>query len=652
MTTHHWMTPLKGLIRPTRHVLLWQDEEAQSAGRGRRSRRLLPGRRRLWVCDATGKNLVCGPGLDWTDADDLTDKLLRVAEGTASLTVWTVRGWSDLVLTGLAELIESGQYVWRYALLDGARCLFRGQLRGVAVTITSLPCWTGGRWDSWEDCPTSQPAARLLAEIDARPGLVVPPLAGGERLAVATWQTILSVGYSLNIGTTAPTVAGGAKKLWRTWLGPRLWKTDTPPPKRGQKAVPRERCYVAPLPSRPDAAAHAERHVCYGLPREQYVEGRVEGPIYVADVRSAYLLALLAAPMPMAYRDRMANVPPTTLADALCGHTGLALVSVESLVRPWPVRRNRAPGRAVGRYWTWLAGAELASALCMDAVREVHTAWIWSASAAEPGRIKDISEMGGVMRHDGAHGLARAWRGLYSAAVGQFAAWARTWEDVSYPHSFGRWSVWSGADPQTGEICRYRSIAGRVQRLASRGDAPGSVPLMFGCVTAQLRTYLDYLMGLAGPGNVVACMSDALWVTHDGWQSYQRAASAAGGAPDNLSVKAVYDRAWLTGRGRAVVERDGKRYAILSGVPNDLAADDRGRVAWESKEDWPDAQAPRAARGVGSRTVVFDTNKVVKENDFPARPYCPWLVLRDGLLPEELLTPRRAARRVDDDDGG
>lgn len=649
MTRAHWLRPIKGEVGRSRHLLLWQEEDRRGDGRAARARRLTPGRRRMWIVDMRGPKLATSVVSGWEDAAALADRIAGAHPNKGTLTVWTARGWSDLVLTGLAELIDAGIYTWRYANIDGARCLFRGALSGLSTVITSLPCWTGGRWDAWPQCAESDPGRDCVQQ--ARAALLdsSAPLEGDEALALATLVTILSSAWLLGAGNPQPTVASQARRLWQSWLGPRVWREETVAAKKGQKASVKTVCYVGPIPTRPDAAAAAERHVCYGLPREQFASGRYDGQVYVADMANAYLASYLGAPMPLLYADGLRRPSPAALADALCGHTGLALCLLDTDGYPYPVRRARKPGRAVGRYWTWLCGTELAQALCHEYVREVESAWLWHADLVPGEKAGRALLLSAALETDGVHGVKSCWRALYSAIIGSYAGWARVWEDCTYPHSFGRWSVWSGMDPTTGEEVRYRSIAGRVQRLTGRADAAGSVPLLFGCVTAALRVGMMYGVSTAGPGQVLSLSADALWLTTAGWQALQRALSADGVSPDSLRVKAIYDRVWMTGSGRAVVEREGRRYAVLSGVPHDLAADADGVVRWRAHEDWPSQERPTAARGVQSRAVHFNTARLIKEYDYPYRAQCPWLQWQDGLLPEELLTPRRPTRRVDDE---
>lgn len=649
MSSHYWLRALKGVPRDSVHVLLWQDEEARPIKSAPRSTRLLPGRRRLWRIMCEGPQLRILGYDSWNDPDTLCEEILKTHPGRGALTVWTARGWSDLVLTGLAELIDRGEMAWRYAQLDGAKCLFRGALRGLSTVFTSLPCWTGSRWDAWPECVSSLPAKDILRQLARELRGREPAPEGDEALALATLCNILSAAWILKIGTVSPTVAGAARKLWRSWLGLRVWSDQTASGHTDRKRSQEQRCYVAPIPTRPDASAHAERHVCYGMPREQFRTGRIDGPIYVVDIASAYLIALLHTPQPMIYRECLRSPSRERLAEGMSDATGLALVLIDTHDTPYPVRRKGQPGRAIGRYWTWLCGAELAQAIAAEHVRECHTAWLWSAKVRTDDRIIQTAMLRGSFAESGCAGLAAVWRALYCSCVGQFATWAREWKDIDYPHSFGRWACWSGADHETGREVRYRSIAGRVQRLEGRKSAPGTVPLLFGCVTAALRHFLACLHRQAGQGNVLALAADSLWLNAAGWQGLQRAVSEAGLPPDNLRVKATYEKVWMNGKGRAVVRKDGKTYAVLSGVPHDLPADKTGRVVWSAREEWSSVAAPSEARGIRVAPVVFDALRFVQEYDHKPRCNTPWMILRDGQLIEELLTPRSAGKDVLDE---
>src|SRR5215469_16973716 len=108
MTTAHWQRPLKGDVRPSTHLLLWQDEDMRPSRRRGQTARVMAGRRRAWLIQAARDRLHVASRPAWTADSDLDALILSSHPGKGTLTVWVTRGWTDLVSTGLAELIDTG----------------------------------------------------------------------------------------------------------------------------------------------------------------------------------------------------------------------------------------------------------------------------------------------------------------------------------------------------------------------------------------------------------------------------------------------------------------------------------------------------------------------------------------------------------------
>jgi hypothetical protein len=176
------------------------------------------------------------------------------------------------------------------------------------------------------------------------------------------------------------------------------------------------------------------------------------------------------------------------------------------------------------------------------------------------------------------------------------------------------------------------------------------VALLYGCITACVRAALDVVIRELGPEGVIALVHDCLWITEVG-RAKMRGLLLSPDAPvPQWKEKDVYERVWMDGAGRAVVERGGKRYAHLAGIPVNQPAAEGGRVQWRTADDWTADKKPTSRRGVGVRFSGFDARRFVRDNDFAARAHTPFMRLTDGLLLEELLLPRQRERRVDDDE--
>lgn len=619
--TRHWLRPLRGQWRTSRHLLVWPHESV----RGRRVTSPDWWGELYEVPAESDPVIIKTPG----GAEESLEQVLDFATALrGTLTIWLPAGWEHLVLTGLAEAIDAGILTWRYCHFEGERLTIRGLWRGRPIVVCSLANWTGGRWDQW----------RTKTELR------------GQELFRASWYAAAVVSRSLALGSLAPSAGAAGMLLWRSWLGPRVHTVaDTGPKSQKDRRIkPCE--YVGPLPSRPLRARHAERHVAYGLVCRHLRRGLVEGPIYAVDVSAAYLMYLLTTPCPVMYVRTLHRPAPAELCDAMIEHTGCALVHLYSADEPYPVRRNGRVSWATGDYWTWLAGAELADALCARRVQAVECAHLWRAKQLCAADGQRVLALGDALREGGRHLEAAAWRSIYSQLVGRFAAWKRLWTDTTSHQQFGRWAAWLEADRETGAIVQHRSIAGRVQKLSAKEDTGDSVPLLFGCVTAQGRVLTRTLCALAGKENVLCIEADALWLTAAGWQALLHTLSGLGIAPDNLRSKETYDCAWMSGERISVVRTGGQLYLRCPGVPSDVAVGAGGRVEWPCRGDWHADSPPRRTRGVKRGTAHYSVERIMR--DYGGPPIVlPWSErIDDPMMGADLLEPLGGGgKKVDDE---
>lgn len=606
----HWQRPLKGEWRQQQHVLLWPYEKMR---KGRIVADLNGATHLDMAADgstvATDHGYVGPKGLD-----KILDGVVKLS---GPLTIWLPSGWEHLVLTGLADLIDAGAITWRYCTLDANRVLIRGQWRGHAIIVTSLANWTGSSWDAW------------ASKTDLR----------GRELFVECVRQCASLSRSLSCGTLAPSAGAAGQLAWRSWMAPIVRTTAISGATTATAGAMPAREYVAPIPQRPRPAREAERHVCYGLVHRQLRRGAVEGPIYCVDVSSCYLLSLVSTPLPVMYHKNLYRPTVVELAAGLSRGTGCALVQIYSPETPYPARRGGKVVYATGRYWTWLAGSELAWALLHQHVQECEYAYLWGASAMAEESQRTILDIAHCLEARSRRIAAAAWRSMYSHLVGRFAGWRREWKDCKSSQQFGTWAAWLEADPDTGAIVQHRSIAGRCQRLQAREDSTASVPLMFAVVTAQGRHIVRTLCECAGWGEVIAVEADSVWVTREGWQRCLKRCAQKGVAPDNLKTKEIFNRAWLTGEAISVVEINGQRYVRSPGIPADIAVTKAGKVEWPQGQQWAEEGAPDRKGGVRRHVRKWDANRIIREYNTPEVELSYADELNDPMLAAELLHP-------------
>lgn len=648
MALQHWTTPIVGVVRRTEHLLLWCDTERAP----RKARSDLLDVRLTALIPTLGITVPDGIMVARSTPIDAPDDIEACVASpnilTKRVTLWFARGWLDMVVSGFTSLIDRGVWQWEYLSLDGARVAGRGKMGGRRVDITSLGSWTGGAWDSWRDKLCREGGSPIWRHAQAGGEDQLADASADEVCALSTWHAILDGCKTLQVGAPKLSVGSQARQWWRAWAGPVVTRAGKLVNRARTDQPPKPHWYVGPLPDRPAAAAAAERHAAYGLVREQFKSGHVDGPVAVIDLRSAYLAAMVTAPQPLKYLRKLADTDGATLAESLSGNTGVALVLLNARERVYPFRRGGKVGRARGRYWTWLAGSELSEAAETGDIQEVHTAWIWSAVTfsrkwAAPYML--ISES--LVLNGKAH-IVPFWRALYSARVGGWAQWDRRWVDHDGPAPFGSWATWIHGDPATGELTRWRAIGGRTQYRVDMGDAPGAIPLAYACVTSHVRLTVDTLAAMCPPDDVLAICADSVWIRERAVPELQEQVRARLGSPASIRTDAVYEDAWLDGAGRAVVQIGGKRFPILTGVPTHAEVGSDGISRWIATEPWASGARKRRGNRCSQRQHNFNVGALVRQCSHELRSVIPWHTLADSGLPEELLQPLTPEqRRID-----
>lgn len=638
----HFLRPLKGRRRKGRHLLVWiaADESAT---------RLVCTGCRCWDVLWDGDHVDATPMDGWRLGESIDSILHAATHERGELIVWLARGWEDLVLSGIAALIDGGMVTFRYANMDGQKLLIRGLYRGKSVTITSMANWLGRHWRDWKSAVDDAQCQRLLTAFDGRVADGGAPLAGDERSFAAAWCAIAATSNITDCGSVEPTVASAARKIWRRWLGPRL---EVSASGRGKcRRKPASECVeiVAPSPYRPEKAALAERHVCYGLQFRQYRIGFVDEPIYCLDMRGAYALALATALLPAYYWRSLHRPSLESLGEHLQASTGYALVRVRQEELCFPVRRRRRTFPAYGHYWTWLAGTELAGAITTKSIAEVQKAHLWRAITIRPEAAEALLRFGEGCEAARCPAVGSAWRSLYSALVGQFAGRRRVWKDVPYRPNFERWCQWRRVHCVTGVYETCRSIAGRHQVLAELGDTSASVPLFYACITAHVRWAMRILAAKSGMENVIAEVADSLWVNSAGYQALMRESSLEGFPPDALRCKDVYDRAWMSGAAECVVERHGERFLRAPGCPDGACLDTSGAYRSSAAMPWHHTGPIPEKRGIRRHRRSYSGRLLMERCGHPAQQLMPGERLDEPLLAAELLEPPIYDRRVDDE---
>lgn len=628
--TIHGVKPMSSQIGNEAHLMVWVEPEKMADGAVAAAGRAKMRRMRLWPILRSERGIALCHQLEVRSAAGLAGTVCDAPDRQARTTLWLPRGWPDAVMCGLVDAIDAGQYVRQYTHLDGDVVVMRGLWHGRRVDVTSLGAWTGGAWDGWRDAVLADTVVGgLIATSEAR--------TEDELVAARTVAAILVGGMLWRAGPCRLAMPAQARQWWATSIGPVLEAVD--PSHKADVPVedmPRT-AYVAPLPWRPLAVRHAERQACYGLPTEQYVAGPIDGPVYTIDMHGSYLACLLHCPIPTAWERTIQRPKPRVLADALEGRTGTALVLLASQDHPYPVRRSRKIRRAVGTYWTWLAGCELAGALQNHRVVQCEVAHLWDTLAPDPSRADEILSGLREIKAAGGAAIRAVLRGLYSTLVGSFASWGRQWTEMPGQSAFGRWASWSEIDGDTGELAKWRSIAGRVEKLVLSDSNGSAVAQVYADILARARTYVYDVCAIIGWQHVFQCAADAIWVSQTGYDRWRTELAAGCADCGSFAAKDTYDRIWLDGDGRTLAAADGERYAHIPGIPHETPLDADGRCVWSIHSPWDAETHPSADRGARVRVRSYNAASIERAAGTTQRKAEPWLQLNDLGLPDELV---------------
>jgi hypothetical protein len=637
MTKKRRLTALPARPGQSWHALIWVETERVQKRHGGDGLAVRAVSRRVWPLRASNLPPDLFTARPFEGPDSLAALLPALAPPKKGLTLWLARGWEDMVMSGLAELIDRGLYRYRWLTLDGQRVIAQGRLGKRRLDVTSLAAWTGGEWDGWrEQCA---PVMRMMMDADPEGDCkrALATASADETCALSECLTVLDAARSLQLGPVKLSIGAQARSWWRTWGGPRF---AAPRPLGGKgrgKRPKKPPAVLCPVPRRPLPAAWAESHCCFGLVREQYARGHVGGPVHVLDLQSAYLLALASVQLPAVYARQLSGPSPAELSASLIGGAGCALVRLRDTEYPYCIKRHDKPIRALGSYWCWLAEPDLDRALHNGTVAECKTAWVWR-HVRHTARCRDqLLSVAPQLKANGLPHLAALWRQLYASCVGGWAQRAWEWLDVEDREAPARWMTWTALSPDGERVEHWRAVGGRVQRREYQGEAPHSLPLLYATCTAHVRQAVDWVRSALPAGSVLATACDALWLTDAGLAAFRHAEGPLALAAQKWRVKDTYDDAWLDGKGQAVVRKGDYLYPLLPGIPAGVCVGADGLASWPRAAEWDAAKDVRPDKPLPRRRVRWDGGRVMRANDHPLKPVSPFVTLNDPVLDPALL---------------
>lgn len=258
-------------------------------------------------------------------------------------------------------------------------------------------------------------------------------------------------------------------------------------------------------------ASSLEGSALFGGRCECYRIGRIAGPCHMLDIRSMYpyLCSVLDVPVRLS---RILDGPDVdALRDVCAVSFAVADVDIETDSPDYPYRSGNAVRYPVGRFATYLCGAELCYALSVGAVRRVRRAAVYESERALGRYAETLYRM--RQAYDRANNATQSGyvKRLMVSLVGKFAQRERSWAECPNAESAFEWGEWYSRDAD-GNSERWRSIGGYIQRELLGGFGHGAVPAITAAITSAGRDRLRRIMDTAGRESVIYCDTDAVVV--------------------------------------------------------------------------------------------------------------------------------------------
>jgi len=265
------------------------------------------------------------------------------------------------------------------------------------------------------------------------------------------------------------------------------------------------------------AISKFERAGYFGGRLEMRFCGKYDGDVFGLDVNAMYPAMMYENEYPREYAGGShcpgrEHDPPSPL-----GRFTMAEVEIETDSETYPVRAKEGVIYPHGRYWTTLVGAELLAAVERGHVLNYGR---WANYKLAP-LFREFMEYWWNERWDAkgkGDGLKeKLCKSLMNSLYGKWAQMTPQWETEpgDFPPNADR--LWIVLNPKTGKREKYRRLGGYVQREVERLEARNSFVPISAWTTADAREYMRRLVNLAGRKNVLYVVTDALFVTKEGY---------------------------------------------------------------------------------------------------------------------------------------
>jgi hypothetical protein len=440
-------------------------------------------------------------------------------------TVWPQLGIWRALQSGLLQMVPDGYdysdpVSWAISHLrtgsdDGAKVYSSGRINDYIDRHTGYMCLSAS--------PT---IARLklrgtdcwLTLVDVGNYGISPPADAphGDRVAqwIAQWYTRYhAVCAAYRLGAWKPTVGGQAYEGWRYGYY------------NGGAIVCGEQSTSA-----------IETHAYIGGRCEAYRIGPIVGMVTYLDIRAAYCSICQTERVPVRVVYVGEGDESASKVDRLGWRDCAARVRVRTDLPIYPYSRDGLTVWPTGEFDTTLCGAELEIAVERGDIVAWHTVVHYHCDTVLSEYSRAVYGLRCVTEAQRDSELTTVAKLLCNTIVGAMARRQKDWIPCARDGCDVQWGEWYGAD-EIGNLQRYRSLGGQVQKEVDNGYVAGAMPAMAAWITAACRVQLWNYIQIAGVGQTYYVDTDALMLSDLGVQRLGDAGCIAEGAIGRLGTR-------------------------------------------------------------------------------------------------------------------
>lgn len=254
--------------------------------------------------------------------------------------------------------------------------------------------------------------------------------------------------------------------------------------------------------------------------------GTLDAGMHHHDIRSMYPYLLARCKFPvklLTYKRTMTN---EAAMDYLDDFGLIASVLVHTTTPDYPTRTAHGIRYPIGRFWTTLAGPELACALSSGHVERISHAAVY-----EMGRpFKSVAEEMLTLRTKYRDQEEPVWelfaKTLANSMSGRMALRHFTWQNRPKVKAKYQWGTWVRRLVDTDESIHFRALAGMVQERVEEEGAPRDMGAAYAYLTSYGRWLMAWVRAMCPEGSVLAQDTDGVWTTPAATAELYRSADA------------------------------------------------------------------------------------------------------------------------------